>query len=93
MVTWRLMYGSSSGSGYSSEYALVDLSARAWRRGGVAGFGLGEGLRLGEGLGGEGLRGEGGVNHWPTDMLPSGLVCTFMRVCVGYMCGVLVYHS
>ena len=43
MVTWRLMYGSSSGSGYSSEYALVDLSARAWRRGGVAGFGLGEG--------------------------------------------------
>ena len=66
MVTWRLMYGSSSGSGCSSEYALADLSARAWRRGGVAGFGLGE----------------GGVNHWPTDMLPSGLVCTFMCVCV-----------
>lgn len=88
MVTWRLMYGSSSGSGYSSEYALVGFPVREWRRGGVAGFGLGE----------------GGVNHWPTDMLPSGLVCTFMRVCVcggggfvgvcvGYMCGVLVCRS
>ena len=87
MVTWRLMYGSSSGSGYSSEYALVDLSARAWRRGGVAGFGLGEGA------GGEGLRGEGGVNHWPTDMLPSGLVWTFMCVCGVCLCGILVCCS
>ena len=61
MVTWRLMYGSSSASGYSSEYALVDLPLdlppRVWRRGGVAG------LRVRGGLRGAGLGGEGGVNH------------------------------
>ena len=65
MVMWVLTCGSSSGSGHSSEYALLPLPPRARRRGGVAGGVGGGGVgRVTGGGGGAGFRGGAGtVNH------------------------------
>ena len=60
IVGWVLMSGSSSGSGHSSEYALLSLPPRARVRGGVAGGVRGVGAARVIGGGGEAARVTGG---------------------------------